>query len=214
MGFNNKSVLMEMEKVARSLAYEKLKDLIEIHDPDDFFIDETVIEDIIEMDKKGIPLDIQIGKGVYIGKSVKLNYNLDLKKNVFVNCNVKFGKDVTVWENVHLSCFTNQNLIIGDGVEILWGDIIKGNITIGNRSRIESSVNMTGSDEHPLLIGNDVLIKGTSYIFGSIIEDGIFIEHSVLIKKKVERLFRKDGSLIPVKFYLPMPEGIDTITSL
>ncbi|RJP64337.1 MAG: multidrug transporter [Ignavibacteriales bacterium] len=214
MGFNNKSVLMEMEKVARSLAYEKLKDLIEIHDPDDFFIHETVIEDIIEMDKQGIPLDIQIGKGVYIGKGVKLNYNLDLKKNVFVNCNVKFGKDVTIWENVHLSCFTNQNLIIGDGVEILWGDIIKGNITIGNGSRIESSVNMTGSDEHPLIIGNDVLIKGTSYIFGSIIEDGIFIEHSVLIKKKVERLFRKDGSLLPVKFYLPMPEGIDTITSL
>jgi len=137
MGFNNKSVLMEMEKVARSLAYEKLKDLIEIHDPEDFFIDETVIEDIIEMDKKGIPLDIQIGKGVYIGKGVKLNYNLDLKKNVYVNCNVVFGKDVTVWENVHLSCFANQNLIIGDGVEILWGDIIKGNIIIGDRSRIE-----------------------------------------------------------------------------
>ena len=53
-------------------------------------------------------------------------------------------------------------------VEILWGDIIKGNIEIGDYSRIESSVNMTGSDEFPLKMGSHVLIKGTSYIFGSI----------------------------------------------
>ncbi len=32
------------------------------------------------MDKKGNPLDIKIGKGVYVGKGVKLNYNLKLKK--------------------------------------------------------------------------------------------------------------------------------------
>ncbi|MCU7497554.1 MAG: NTP transferase domain-containing protein [Ignavibacteria bacterium] len=214
MGFNNKSVLREMEAVARENAYEKLKDVIEIADPDDFFIDESVIEDILEMDGKGIPLDIKIGKGVYIGKGVKLNYNLTLKKNAFVNCNVTFGKNVTVWENVHLSCFPHQTFIIGDNVEILWGDIIKGNIIIGDNSVIESSVNMTGSDEHPLIIGKNVLIKGTSYIFGSVVEDGIFIEHSVLIKKKVERLFKKDGSLQKVRFYLPMPEGADTIEDL
>ncbi|MGE5409850.1 MAG: NTP transferase domain-containing protein, partial [Clostridiales bacterium] len=190
MGFNNKSVLWEMEEIARNNAYEKLKDIIEIADPDDFFIDEHVIEDILEMDSKGIPLDIKIGKGVYIGKGVKLNYNLTLKKNVFVNCNVIFGKNVTVWENVHLSCFQNQKLIIGDEVEILWGDIIKGNIVIGDKSRIESSVNMTGSDEFPVIIGKNVLIKGTSYVFGTLIEDDIFIEHSVLIKKKIEKLYK------------------------
>ncbi|MGE5402017.1 MAG: NTP transferase domain-containing protein [Ignavibacteriales bacterium] len=214
MGFNNKSVLREMEAVARENAYEKLKDVIELADPDDFFIDESVIEDILEMDSKGIPLDIKIGKGVYIGKGVKLNYNLTLKKNAFVNCNVSFGKNVTVWENVHLSCFPHQNFIIGDNVEILWGDIIKGNIIIGDNSTIESSVNMTGSDDYPLIIGKNVLIKGTSYIFGSIIEDDLYIEHSVLIRKKVEKLYKKDGSLQKVKFYLPMPEGVDTVEDL
>lgn len=214
MGFNNKSVLREMDAVARGNAYEKLKDVIEIADPEDFYIAESVIEDILEMDSKGIPLDIKIGKGVYIGKGVKLNYNLTLKKNAFVNCNVTFGKNVTVWENVHLSCFPHQTFIIGDNVEILWGDIIKGNIIIGDNSIIESSVNMTGSDDHPLIIGKNVLIKGTSYIFGSVIEDDIFIEHSVLIKKKVERLFKKDGSIQKVRFYLPMPEGADTIEDL
>jgi bifunctional UDP-N-acetylglucosamine pyrophosphorylase/glucosamine-1-phosphate N-acetyltransferase len=214
MGFNNKSVLKEMENLARSQVYEKLKDIIEINDPDDFFIHESVIEDIIKMDKQNIPLDIYIGRGVHIGKGVKLNYNLVLHKNVYVSGNVHFGQNVEVGRNVHLSCFSNQTFKIGNNVQILSGDIIKGNIVIGEGTRIESSVNMTGSDEYPLRIGQGVLIKGTSYVFGSIIEDGIHIEHSVIIRKKVERLEKKTGVVQPIKFYLPMPEGIDAIEDL
>ncbi len=214
MGFNNKSVLKEMEAVARKKVYEKLKDIIEIDDPEDFFIDESVVGDIIEMDKKNIPLDISLGKGVHIDKGVKLNYNLSLGKNVFVSGKVNFGKNVTVLQNVHLSCFEGQNFKIGDNVEILSGDIIKGNIIIGDHARIESSVNMTGSDEYPLRIGKNVLIKGTSYIFGSIIEDDVHIEHSVIIKKRVDRLIKRDGTIQPIKFYLPMPEGIDAVEDL
>ncbi len=214
MGFNNKSVLKEMEAVARKKVYDKLKDIIEIDDPDDFFIHESVIDQIIEMDKQNIPLDIKIGKGVYIGNNVKLNYNLDLQRNVFVAGNVHFGQNVVIWQNVHLSCFENQFLKIGNYVEILWGDIIKGNIEIGDFSRIESSVNMTGSDEFPLRIGSHVLIKGTSYIFGSIIEDEVNIEHSVLITKRVEKLVKRNGEIQPIRFYLPMPTGIDAIEDL
>ena len=214
MGFNNKSVLKEMEAVARKQVYEKLKDIIEINDPDDFFIDESIVDQIIEMDKNNIPLDISLGKGVYIGKGVKLNYNLELRKNVYVNNNVSFGKNVKIGQNVHLSCFPDQTFKISDNVEILSGDIIKGNIIIGEGARIESSVNMTGSDEYPLRIGKKVLIKGTSYIFGSIIEDGVFIEHSVLINKRVDKLIKRDGSIQPIKFYLPMPEGIDAIEDI
>ncbi len=214
MGFNNKSVLKDMEQVAREKTYARLKDMIEIADKDDFFIDEDVIEQIIKKDEEGTPLDIKIEKGVYIGKGVKLNYNLHLKKNVYVEGNVIFGKNATVWQNVHLSCFKNQRFEIGDNVEILWGDIIKGNIRIGENSRIESSVNMTGSDNFPLRIGKNVLIKGTSYIFGSVIEDDIHIEHSVLIKKKVEKLIKKDGTIQPVRFFLPLPEGIDAIEEI
>jgi len=214
MGFNNKSVLKEMEALARRQVYDRLKDIIEINDPDDFFIHESVVDEIIEMDKQNIPLDITIGQGVYIGKGVKLNYNLELKKNVYVNGNVHFGQNVVVWQNVHLSCFSNQTFNIGNKVEILWGDIIKGNIVIGDHSRIESSVNMTGSDEFPLRIGKNVLIKGTSYIFGSIIEDQVYIEHSVIIKKRVERLIKRDGSIQRIRFYLPMPGGIDAVEDL
>lgn len=214
LGFNNKSVLAEMEKIARAIAYDKLKDIIEIADPEDFFIADEVIEQILELDKKGIPLDIKIGKGVYIGKNVKVNYNLELKKNVYVDGNVIFGKNVKIWENVHLSCYPHQQLIIGDNVEILWGDIIKGNIVIGDNCRIESSVNMTGSDEFPLRIGKNVHIKGTSYVFGSIIDDDLFIERSVLIKKRVEKIIRKNGKIQPIRFYMPMPEGIDAIEDI
>lgn len=214
MGFNNKSVLKEMDGIARHLVYNKIKDIIEIEDPDDFYIDETVIEDIIALDQKGIPLDIKLGKGVHIGKGVKLNYNLNIAKNVYVSGNVVFGTNVKVSQNVYLSCFPGQTLNIENNVQILWGNIIKGNIVIGEGSKIESSVNMTGSDEFPLRIGKNVQIKGTSYIFGSIIDDDIFIEHSVIINKRVDKLIKKNGTIQKVKYFLPMPEGIDTISDL
>lgn len=214
MGFNDKSVLKEMATIFRRNVYEQIKNIIEIDDPDDFFIEESVITDILEMDKKGIPLDIQIGKGVHIGKGVKLNYNLRLKKNVYIDGNVKFGKNVIIWENVHLSCYPDQELVLGDGVEILWGNIVKGNIVLGDNCRIESSVNMTGSNDHPLRLGKNVLIKGTSYLFGTIVADDIVIEHSVLISKQVNQLRKSNGELQRVRFFLPLPSGIDAIESL
>lgn len=73
---------------------------------------------------------------------------------------------------------------------------------------------MTGSDEYPLKIGKNVLIKGTSYVFGSIIENDIYIEHSVLIRKHVQRVMKNDGTVLPLRYYLPMPQGIDAVEGL
>jgi bifunctional UDP-N-acetylglucosamine pyrophosphorylase/glucosamine-1-phosphate N-acetyltransferase len=214
MGFNNKSVLKEMETVARTHNYNRLKDIIEIDDPDDFFIHESVIDQIIELDKLNIPLDITIGKGVYIGKGVRLNYNNEFKQNSFVEGDILLGKNVVIWKDVQISAFPGQTMKIGDDVQILWGNTLKGNIEIGRGTRIESSVRITGSNEFPLRIGADVLIKGTSYIFGSTIEDNVFIEHCVIIKKKVERRIGVNGAVQPVQFYIPAPEGIDAIKDL
>jgi serine acetyltransferase len=50
-----------------------------------------------------------------------------------------FGKNIKIWRIVHLSTFQDQKLTIGDNVNILWGDIIKGNIVIGENSTIESA---------------------------------------------------------------------------
>ena len=214
MGFNNKSVLKEMEEIARKNVYEKLKDIIEIDDPDDFFIHDNVVNDLVEQDKKGVPLDVKIGKGTYIGDGVKLNYNIEFGRAVYVSGNVVFGKNVNIWRSVHLSCFQNQTLKIGNDVKILWGDIIKGNIEIDDNSIIESSVNMTGSDEFPLRIGKNVLIKGTSYLFGSVVEDGVMIEHSVLIKKKVKAQKDSLGNIKAVRFYLPESEGKELLSDI
>jgi len=214
MGFNNKSVLKEMEDIARKNVYEKLKDIIEIADPDDFFIHDSVVNDLIEQDKKGVPLDIHIGKGAYIGEGVKLNYNVEIGRAAYIKGNVVFGRNIKIWRIVHLSTFENQILKIGDNVKILWGDIIKGNIIIDDGATIESSVNMTGSDEFPLRIGKDVIIKGTSYLFGSVVEDGVTIEHSVLIKKKIKAEKDKKGNIKAVRFYLPEVEGKELIKDL
>jgi bifunctional UDP-N-acetylglucosamine pyrophosphorylase/glucosamine-1-phosphate N-acetyltransferase len=214
MGFNNKSVLKEMETVARMRNYNRLKDIIEIDDPDDFFIHDSVIDQIIELDKLNIPLDITIGKGVYIGKGVRLNYYNEFKQNSFIDGDIWLGKNVVIWKDVQISAFPGQIMKIGDDVQILWGNTIKGNIEIGSGTRIESSVRLTGSDEFPLRIGSDVLIKGTTYIFGSYIEDNVFIEHCVIIKKKVERCVGINGVVQPIRFYIPAPEGIDTIKDL
>lgn len=214
MGFNNKSVLKEMDGIARKMVYDKLKDVIEIDDPDDFFIDDEVVNEIIELDKKGIPLDIKIGKGTYVGKGVMLNYNLTLTRNVFLSGKIKFGKNVTVRQNAQLSCFYGQQIEIGDNVEIFSGDIIKGNVKVGNNSIIESGVRITGSDEFPVQLGDNVVIKGVSYIFGSLIGNHVHIEHSIIVRKKINKPDSIKNEIYKVKYYLPEPEGLDAIEDL
>ncbi len=214
MGFNNKSVLKKMEEIARDLVYDKIKDLVMIENPDDFYIADEVVEQILEMDKKGIPLDIKIGKGVYLGSNVKLNYNVEIKRGSTLKGNIELGENVVIWDRTYLSTFPNQKIVIGNNSQIYWNDIVKGNIQIGENSRIESGVIITGSDEFPVKIGNNVVIKGTSYIFGCEIEDDVHIEHSILVKKKIYRKEDSNGNVIPVKFYFPEPEGIEVIEKL
>jgi bifunctional UDP-N-acetylglucosamine pyrophosphorylase/glucosamine-1-phosphate N-acetyltransferase len=214
MGFNNKSVLKEMDNIARGIVYEKLKDLVEISDPDDFFIDESVVNDIIEMDKNGIPLDIKIGKSAYVGEGVKVNYNLTIMKNVFLSGQVEFGKYVTIQDNAQLSCFYGQKIELGDGTEIFSGNIIKGNVKTGSNSVIESGVRITGSDEFPTQIGDNVIIKGISYLFGSVVQNNIHIEHSVIVKKRICKPENSKQEIYKVKYYLPEAEGLDAIEDL
>lgn len=214
LGFNNKSVLKEMETIARERAYDLLKDIITIDDQDDFFIADEVIEQIIELDRREAPLDILVGKGAHIGPLVKLAKGVEIRRRAILEGNVALSEKAIIYDNVTLSTYPNQQMKIGRHTQIFQGDIIKGNVTIGEKCQIESSVNMTGSDEFPVIIGNNVLIKGTSYIFGSVIESGIWIEHSVLKNKYVERTVRKDGTVQPVRYVLPLPEGLDSIHEL
>ena len=214
MGFNDKTVLKQMNAIARKLIYDKLKNIVEIADPEDFYIADSVVGQIIDADKNGTLLDMFIGKGVYIGEHVKINTHLTLLRDVFVKGNVVFDKNVTVMENAHLSCFEGQKLSVGNNTEIFWGDIIKGNITIGRNCKIETNVNITGSDEFPLSIGNNVTVKGSSYIFGCFIGDNIFIEHSVLVKKKIYNDAENNAQIIKIKYVFPKPIGKEFIETI
>ncbi|RKY56023.1 MAG: multidrug transporter [Candidatus Neomarinimicrobiota bacterium] len=214
IGFNVKSVLHKMESIYRRKVWIRLRDIIFIEDEDDFFIADEVVEQILKLDSKFPSLDVSIGKGVHIGKGVKLNRGVVIKSGSILDGNIILGEGSVIQENVSISTYPHQKMLIGKNCVIMRGDIIKGNINIGDGTRIESSVNMTGSDEYPIRIGNNVTIKGTSYIFGSVIEDNILVEHSILKCKKVEKTIRKDGNIQPVKWVMPPPQGLDIVTDL
>lgn len=214
LAFNNKSTWKRMESIARANYYELLKDIVIIDDEEKFFLAEELIKDIIRMDKRIGPLDLAIGENCRIEKDVKLNKGVVIGENARLSGNIVLGENVKIGANVDLSSYPNQVLRVGKNTEIVGGNIIKGNTSIGENVRIETGVNITGSDEFPVKIGEGCLIKGTSYIFGSIIEPGNWIEHSILVKRHVERIKNSDGSIAKIKYFRPPPEGSDSVKPL
>lgn len=212
LGFNNKSVLRQMEDLSRQRVYERLKDTITFEAPDDFYIDDRVVDDIERLDEEHGHLDITVGKGARINAGAKLNINVSIGREAELNGSIELGKNVSIGEQVMLGVYPGQTMTIGDNVEILKGDMINGVVTIGDGARIEAQVRITGSDEFPTSIGKNVIIKGTTYVFGTTIEDDVMVEHSILKHKRVERIERKDGTVQDVRYYLPHPEGIDCIS--
>lgn len=214
LGFNVKSVWRQMESIARHWAYEQLKDTITIVDEEDFFIADEVVEQILMLDKEHGPLDIVIGKGVYLGPDVHLNRNVHIGDHSHLSGHVVLGSHVHIGIGVEMSTYAGQTLVLGDQVEVLSRNILKGNMKIGAKSRIESGVILTGSDEHPMRIGKRVTIKGTSYLYGCLIDDDLIIEHSVIKCQRVEQVKRRDGSIQPIRYVLPQPEGLDSLFEL
>jgi bifunctional UDP-N-acetylglucosamine pyrophosphorylase/glucosamine-1-phosphate N-acetyltransferase len=211
LGFNNKSALKEMDNIARQRAYELLKDVITFDDPDHFFLADQVVEQILRLDKKGKTLDMVIGEGVHVGPKVRISAGLRLARNATVKGSVKFGKNVSVGEGSVLNTYPGQEIVLGDNVEIMVGDQLNGNIKIDEDTRIEGGVRITGSDEHPVCIGRNVRIKGSTYLYGCTIEDGVQMEHCFIKQKRIRAVRREDGSIQPVRFYRPMPEGMDSV---
>ena len=214
LAFNVKSVWRQMEAIARRWAYDRLKDTITIADEEDFFIADEVIEQVLSMDAERGPLDIVIGKGTYIGPQVQLNRRVAIGDRSHLSGHVVLGEGVQIGVGVELSAYPAQTLAVGERVEVLSRNIIKGNLRIGAHSRIESGVLMTGSDEHPMRVGERVTIKGTSYLYGCQIDDDLLIEHSVIKCKRVEQVRRRDGTIQPVRYVLPQPEGLDSTADL
>jgi bifunctional UDP-N-acetylglucosamine pyrophosphorylase/glucosamine-1-phosphate N-acetyltransferase len=214
LGFNVKSVWRQMEAIARRWAYERLKDTITIVDEEDFFIADEVIEQILALDKDYGPLDIVIGKGVHLGPDIHLNRNVRIGDHCHLSGRIVLGSDVHIGVGVEMSTYKGQTMVLGEGVEVLSHNILKGNMEIGAHCRIESGVIMTGSDAHPMRMGERVTVKGTSYLYGCVIDHDLLIEHSVIKGKRVEQVKRRDGTIQPIRYVLPQPEGLDSISEL
>ena len=214
LGFNVKSVLKTMQSIARKRVYSRLKDIITIKDEEDFFIAENAVERIIELDKNDNALDIVIESGVYIGPDVHLNKGLHLEKNSVIKGIVEIGEGTFIGTGCTMDSYNEQKIIVGKNCQFLTGTVIRGNVTIGDNVRIESGVRITGSDEYPVVIEPNVLIKGTTYIFGSVVEAGVEIEHCILKRKHVVAMKRKDGSIQSIRYFLPLPVGLDSLENL
>lgn len=214
LGFNDKAVLGQMQAIARAHVYSKINKIIAIADKDNFFIADEVVDNILEIDKTGSSLDISLGEGISLSKGVKLNEGVRIEKNARLEGNIVLGKSVFIGESVYLSTYPGQTLRIDDNSKILHGNIIKGNVTVGKNCLIETPVRLTGSDEYPLTIGDNVRIKGTTYIFGSVIEDDVFIINCVLRQKRLTAQRDKHNAVIPISYIFPEATGGESVKEL
>lgn len=211
MGFNNKSVLLEMNEIVKKNVYEKLKDIITIDDPNDFFIHEDVVEELVLKDAEGTVLDVIIGKGVYVGKYVKLEPGVKIKRNTRIEGNVEIKENSIIHENCNISCYYGQRIIINKNCEIYSGNSITGNVEIGENSIVGSLVKISGSDTYPTKINDNCKIKGISNIFGSIIDSNFDIENSVICKKNLLKPTNYKGERFSVKNFAEIMEGTEAI---
>ena len=214
LGFNVKSVLKAMEAIARKRVYNVLKDIITINDADDFYIADELVERIIDLDSRGEAVDIVIDPGVFLGKDVHIKRGVVIAKNTTIEGRVYINENTFIGSDCSMDNYPNQKITIGSSCQFLRGTVIRGNVSIGNNVKIESGVRLTGNNDYPTTIEDNVLIKGTTYLFGTYVENGVEIEQSILKQKRVERLERKDGSVQAIRYCRPLPEGLDSLSDL
>ncbi|MBU0533264.1 MAG: NTP transferase domain-containing protein [Candidatus Omnitrophica bacterium] len=118
------------------------------------------------------------------------------------------------------------DLQIGKGAYLGRGVILDRNVTIGKNSYLEGDINIQegvkikegvkiiGDDKYPVKIGKNVNIKGTSYIFGCIIDSSVSIEHCILIKKHIQKKLSKSGEIKTLRYIFPKEEGVDCLKQL
>lgn len=214
LGFNDKSTLNKMENIIRLERYQQIKNCIVVENKERFFIHDEVIKKLLNFDKKGNILDLFVGTDSFIGKDVKIGQKVYIGQNVILNGNIVIEDNVRLEANINISNYQKQKIVIGKGSTLLGNTTIKGNVNIGKNCFFENYLQLTGSDEHPLQIGNGVHIKGNSYLYGCCVDDDCFIEYCTLIQKKVNCVRDKNGKVRPIKFVFPLPQGKDFIEDL
>lgn len=118
LGFNTKSVLREMNDIARERVYQKLKNIVSIDDPSDFFVADEVVEQIIELDATRSPIDLRLGKGAHLGSGARVSVGLTLDRGATVRGNVTFGDNCALGPGVVVSGTDEFPTQLGDSVRI------------------------------------------------------------------------------------------------
>ncbi len=155
LGFNTKSVLAEMNDIAREAVYESLKNIVSIEDNNDFFIAEDVVEQLLQLDAERAPIDVYVGKGAYIGRGVRLNTGLRVERGARVSGNVTIGENCKLGPGVTVSGTDEQPAFLGDHVCITgYSDI--------SSCKVENNVLIEHSIIHHKLIGRKLAADGSA----------------------------------------------------
>jgi bifunctional N-acetylglucosamine-1-phosphate-uridyltransferase/glucosamine-1-phosphate-acetyltransferase GlmU-like protein len=214
LDFNDKPALRRLEAIRRRAILDQIKHLVTLEDEEDFFIADPVVEQILEMGRTDMSPDLFFGQGVYVGSGVNLSPRVQLRRQARLDGNIQLGAGVRIGASAQLSTLPHQSMVVGEETEVLDRNIIKGNMVIGRRCRIETTVRMTGSDEHPMRVGDNVRIKGTTYLYGCRIEDNVFLQNCYLFRKRIR--FRKDAQGRPLRIahIFPAPVGAECVDDL
>ena len=192
MGFNDKAVLNQMNAIARDLVYNKIKTIVDIEDPKDFYIDDNVVDSWLKRDKKGEILDIKIGKGVYIRGNVKLSSKVNIGKNSILNGDIKVGNNVKLFNNC----------------------IVEGKVNLGSNIILDSHSRIFGEYDSSSSIGDNVALIGNVSIRNSKIDKNVNIENSVIADKKIVNNSKNKEETIAIRNYLPNAVGEEFISDL
>jgi len=153
LGFNTKSVLQEMNEIALGRVYDRLKDIILIEDPKDFFLSDDMVSQIIALDKNEAPIDMSLGKGARIGAGAKVSKGLQMGRAAQINGNVTVGKNCCIGDEVVVKGAEKKPSILGDNVIVdgksyLTGCIVEAGMIVEHcvlvNKRIKRRVNSDG----------------------------------------------------------------------
>ena len=112
------------------------------------------------------------------------------------------------WAGGHGDIYIGKQTYINSGTVIYSGPGVK----IGNGVLIAANCTLAAANHEYRVKDKRILDQGFMPSKGGIvIEDDVWIERSVLKNQYIEKTVRKDGTVQPIRWIMPPPEGLDSI---
>ena len=198
MGFNDRKTLSLMQSIARERCYQALNSFITFEDPQDFFIAEEVIKDLMQLAKKQTNIDIFLGKGVFLEGGVCLGKGVLLGRDVVLSGEICLGDGCVVGQRtVMRSLMTGRRrasrikkmkktIWLEKGVQVADDCVIEGFVVLREGVQIEHGVSLIGMEKEPTLVMKNAHIKAGSTLESCIIQEKAVVRRcSVLVKQDI-----------------------------